>query len=135
MQGKAVHAFMIDLFRNMTLFAAEATTAAAGAADGAAAGAYDASAGVGSLISMGLSMVVLFVVQRKKEKKTKEMLDALKKGDRICTIGGIYGTISSIKDDTITLIVGGDKMTMVVARWAIRSVEDVSVENEGEMLN
>ena len=143
MQGKAVHAFMIDLFRNMTLFAAEATTAAAGAADGAAAGAYDASAGVGSLISMGLSMVVLFVVfyfflirpQRKKEKKTKEMLDALKKGDRICTIGGIYGTITSIKDDTITLIVGGDKMTMVVARWAIRSVEDVSVENEGEMLN
>ena len=72
---------------------------------------------------------------RKKEKKTKEMLDALKKGDRICTIGGIYGTIASIKDDTITLIVGGDKMTMVVARWAIRSVEDVSVENEGEMLN
>ena len=145
MQGKAVHAFMIDLFRNLTLFAAEATTAAAGAAgaNGAAAGPYDASAGVGSLISMGLSMVVLFVVfyfflirpQRKKEKKTKEMLDALKKGDRICTIGGIYGTIASIKDDTITLIVGGEKMTMVVARWAIRSVEDVSVENEGEMLN
>ena len=147
---------MIDLFRNMTLFAAEATTAAAGAADGAAAGTagaagangaaagpYDASAGVGSLISMGLSMVVLFVVfyfflirpQKKKEKKTKEMLDALKKGDRICTIGGIYGTIAGIKDDTITLIVGSEKMTMVVARWAIRSVEDVSVENEGEMLN
>lgn len=142
MQGKAVHAFMIDLFRNLSLFAAEATTGAAGA-DGAAAGPYDASAGVGSLISMGLSMVVLFVVfyfflirpQKKKEKKTKEMLDALKKGDRICTIGGIYGTIAGIKDDTITLIVGGEKMTMVVARWAIRSVEDVSVENEGEMLN
>ena len=134
---------MIDLFWNLTLFAAEATTAAAGTEGAAAAGPYDASAGVGSLISMGLSMVVLFVVfyfflirpQRKKEKKTKEMLDALKKGDRICTIGGIYGTIASIKDDTITLIVGGDKMTMVVARWAIRSVEDVSVENEGELLN
>ena len=148
MQGKAVHAFMIDLFRNLSLFAAEATARAAGTAgaagaNGAAAGPYDASAGVGSLISMGLSMVVLFVVfyfflirpQKKKEKKTKEMLDALKKGDRICTIGGIYGTIASIKDDTITLIVGGEKMTMVVARWAIRSVEDVSVENEGEMLN
>ena len=133
---------MIDLFRNLTLFAAESTTAAAGA-EGAAAGPYDASAGVGSLISMGLSMVVLFVVfyfflirpQRKKEKKTKEMLDALKKGDRICTIGGIYGTIASIKDDTITLYVGGDKSTIVVARWAIRGVEDVSVENEGELLN
>ena len=137
MQGKAVQSFMIDLFRNLTLFAAEATTAGT---DGAA---YDASAGAGSLISMVISMAVLFGVfyfflirpQRKKEKKTKEMLDALKKGDRICTIGGIYGTISSIKDDTITLIVGGDKTSIVVARWAIRSVEDVSVENEGEMLN
>ena len=143
MQGKAVHAFMIDLFRNLSLFAAEATTGAAGA-DGAAAGPYDASAGVGSLISMGLSMVVLFVVfyfflirpQKKKEKKTKEMLDALKKGDRICTIGGIYGTITNIRDEnTITLALGPQEVPVVFARWAIRSVEDVSVENEGEMLN
>ena len=67
--------------------------------------------------------------------KTKEMLDALKKGDRICTIGGIYGTIMSIKDDTITLAIGSERTEMVVARWAIRSVEDVSVENEGELLN
>ncbi len=143
MLGKAVHTLMIDLFRNLTFFAAEATTAAAGG-DAAAAGApYDAGTGVGSMISMVLSMAVLFVVfyfflirpQKKKEKKTKEMLDALKKGDRICTIGGIYGTIAGIKDDTITLTVGGDKMTMVIARWAVRSVEDVSVENEGEMLN
>ena len=48
--------------------------------------------------------------------------DALKPGDRICTIGGIYGTIASIKDDTITLYVGAQKFQMVVARWAIRSV-------------
>ena len=125
----------MDLLRQLMFVTAEAAPAAAG--DPAAAGAG------AQMISMLISMVVLFAVfyfflirpQRKKDKKTKEMLDALKKGDRICTIGGIYGTISSIKDDTITLIVGSEKMTMVVARWAIRSVEDVSVENEGEMLN
>ena len=97
------------------------------------------SSGTFTLIYVALLVVFFYFFlirpQRKKEKKTKEMLDALKKGDRIGTIGGIYGAIASIKDDTITLIVGGDKMTMVVARWAIRSVEDVSVENEGEMLN
>ena len=73
--------------------------------------------------------------ERKRRKKEKAMLDALKRGDRICTIGGIYGTIMDIKDDTITLSVGRDNLSMVVARWAIRSVEDVTIENESKALN
>ena len=60
---------------------------------------------------------------------------ALKPGDRICTIGGIYGTIKSIKDDTIELSVGREDTKMIVARWAIRNVEEVTVENDGELLN
>ena len=65
------------------------------------------------------------------------MLNNLKHGDRITTIGGIYGTITAIKDDTITLAVGqkgGAPMEMTIARWAVRQVEEVSVENEGEIL-
>ena len=85
-------------------------------------------------------MILIFVVfyfllirpQKKKDKKVKEMLNALKAGDRICTIGGIYGTIVSIKDDTVTLAVGSAKNQMVMARWAIRSVEDAPVENDAE---
>ena len=130
------------LYRLMGITSAIADEAA-GAAGTAAEGDVAGAGGIAAMLSMFLPMILIFVVfyfflirpQKKKEKKTKEMLDALKKGDRICTIGGIYGTIAGIKDDTITLIVGGEKMTMVVARWAIRSVEDVSVENEGEMLN
>ena len=68
-------------------------------------------------------------------KKEQDMLASLKKGDRVCTIGGIYATIESIRDDTITLSVGKGDQTMVVARWAIRSVEDVTIENETESLN
>ena len=96
----------------------------------------------GSLITTGLMFVAMIAVfyfmlirpQRKKDKQVKEMLAALKPGDRITTIGGIYGTIKSIKDETITLYVGGDRMEMVVARWAIRGVENVTVENDGEEL-
>ena len=95
---------------------------------------------VGSLLPMILIFVVFYLLmirpQRKKEKKVKEMLDSLKKDDRICTIGGIYGTIVNIKDDTVTLAVGKDNLSMVVARWAIRSVEDVAIENDDmEKLN
>ena len=83
-------------------------------------------------------VIMYFMVMRpeqKRRKKEKAMLAALKRGDRICTIGGIYGTIMDIKDNTITLAVGRDNMSMVVARWAIRSVEDVTIENESESLN
>ena len=61
--------------------------------------------------------------------KVKEMLNALKPGDRVRTIGGIYGTISSIKDDVIVLSVGPDKVKLVFARGAISQVEDAGVEN------
>ena len=96
-----------------------------------------------SLISMFLPMVLLLGVfyfllirpQQKKDKQVKEMLNNLKVGDRICTIGGIYGAIKQNKDDTITLAVGNQDMTMVVARWAIRSVEEVTIENDAVDLN
>ncbi len=97
---------------------------------------------VAALLGSLLPLVLMFVVfyfflirpQRKKDKKVKEMLAALKPGDRITTIGGIYGTITGIKDDTITLAIGSQRTEMVVTRWAIRQVEEVTVENDGEIL-
>ena len=100
-------------------------------------------AGIISLIGSMFPLIIMFVLmyflmirpEQKRKKKEKAMLDALKRGDRICTIGGIYGTIMDIKDDTVTLAVGRDNLSMVVARWSIRSVEDVTIENESESLN
>ncbi len=88
-------------------------------------------------LMVGMILIFYFLMirpQRKKDKAVKDMLAALKPGDRICTIGGIYGTIASIKDETITLYVGAQKTQVVVARWAIRSVEDAPLENEKEAL-
>ena len=87
-------------------------------------------------------MILIFVVfyfllirpQRKKDKEAKTMLDYLKLGDRICTIGGIYGTIVRIKDDVLTIEVGEQKTQMVFARWAVRNVEQLSVTNDSEQL-
>ena len=87
-------------------------------------------------------LILMFVVfyfflirpQKKKDKKVKDMLAALKPGDRICTIGGIYGTIVKIKDDVLTVEVGEQKTQLVFARWAIRNVEQLSVTNDSEQL-
>ena len=90
------------------------------------------------LVPMILIFVVFYFVlirpQRKKDKEAKAMLDNLKVGDRICTIGGIYGTIVKIKDDVLTVEVGEQKTQLVFARWAIRNVEQLSVTNDSEQL-
>jgi len=122
---------------------AAATGAAGAATDAAAAGQEAAVNPVAAMLTTFLPMILIFVVfyfflirpQRKKDKKVKEMLNNLKAGDRVCTIGGIYGTIVGLKDDTVTLSVGRDNLSMVIARWGIRSVEEVSIENDAEALN
>ena len=89
-----------------------------------------------------LPMILIFVIfyfmlirpQRKKDKEAQQMLANLKVGDRICTIGGIYGTIVRIKDDVLTVEVGDQKTQMMIARWAVRNVEQLSVTNDSEQL-
>lgn len=86
--------------------------------------------GPGLLIILMIAMFAMMIIpQRKREKKVKAMLAALKPGDRVRTIGGIYGTIGSVKDDVITLVVGPDKVRLVFARGAIATVEAVDAEN------
>ena len=95
-----------------------------------------------AMIIQLLPMILIFVVfyfmlirpQRKKDKEAKEMLNSLKVGDRVCTIGGIYATVVGIKDDVLTVEVGNQKTQMMIARWAVRNVEAVSVTNDAETL-
>lgn len=92
----------------------------------------------GDAISMVIMIVVMIAIfyflmirpQRKKDKQVKNMLDSLKVGDRICTIGGLYGTIKRIKDQDITLAMGSLENEIVIARWAVRSVENKKTEND-----
>ena len=130
-----------------TLFGIATAVAESPAATTAAATAAQGEAGqvstVAALATTFLPLILIFVVfwfmlirpQRKKDKQVKEMLNNLKAGDRICTIGGIYGTITGLKDDTVTLSVGKDNLSMVVARWGIRSVEELTIENDAQELN
>jgi preprotein translocase subunit YajC len=41
--------------------------------------------------------------QQKKQKESKNFLEAVKKGDHVVTIGGVHGKIYSIEGDTVTL--------------------------------
>ena len=135
-----IAAFVMCLLLTLSVaaFALAETTGDAAATDAAQEMSPDAA-----LLTTFLPMVLIVVVfwlflirpQRKKDKKIKEMLAALKVGDRVCTIGGIYGTITNIRDEsTVTLAVGPQDVPVVFARWAIRNVEEITVENDTEVL-
>lgn len=69
--------------------------------------------------------------QSKKRKETEKMLAALKKGDKVVTIGGIYGTIQSVKETTVILKVD-DNVKIEFLRSAISNVNVVAKEDKNE---
>lgn len=60
------------------------------------------------IIMFAIFYFILIRPQQQKQKKHKEMLDSLKIGDKVITIGGIYGVIRDIKGDVFTLEVMKD---------------------------
>ena len=59
--------------------------------------------------------------QRKKAKEEKKLRDSLQVGDEIVTIGGIYGRIISLKEDTIVIESKSDHSKITIARWALQT--------------
>ena len=57
----------------------------------------------------------------KQKKKTQEMLTSLKKGDRVVTSGGIYGTVQGVEPEVVYLKIS-DNVRVKVARSAITGV-------------
>jgi preprotein translocase subunit YajC len=98
-------------------------------ADGAASG--------GGLIGTFLPFIVIIAIfyfliirpQNKKRKETDKMLSALKKGDKVVTIGGLHGTIQSVKETTVILKVD-DNVKLEFLRSAISNVAQPSASKE-----
>ncbi len=74
----------------------------------AAAGSASTTGSLTSLIvtvAMMIGIFYFFLIrpQNKKQKETENMLKSLKKGDKVITIGGIHGTVSSVDEKTVIL--------------------------------
>ncbi len=88
----------------------------------------------GSLIVTVVLMIGIFYFflirpQSKKQKEMEKMLAALKKGDKVVTIGGIHGVVSSTKEKTIILKVD-DNTKLEFNRSAIASVVNPEPEKK-----
>lgn len=74
--------------------------------------------------------------QSKKRKETEKMLAALKKGDKVVTIGGLHGTIQNVKESTVVIKVD-DNVKMEFLRSAISTIvasgkEEKAIEDNSE---
>jgi preprotein translocase subunit YajC len=105
--------------------------------------------GTGSMISTFLPFILIIGIfyfliirpQNKKQKDTQKMLSAIKKGDKVVTIGGVHGVIQNVRDSSVVVKV--DENTKIeFSRSAIASVvdgggkaekvEDKSAQNDTE---
>ena len=74
---------------------------------------------------LAIALVFYFLViapANRQRKKTEQMLSSLKKGDRIVTNGGIYGTIQGVEADVVYLKIA-ENVKVKVARSAIASIQ------------
>ncbi len=80
------------------------------------------------ILAIGLVFYFLVIAPANKQRrKTQEMISSLKKGDRVLTSGGIYGTIQGVEADVVYLRIA-DNVKIKVARSAVTGV----VTGEGE---
>ena len=84
-----------------------------------------------SIWPMLIFLVVIFAMfyfvmirpQRKRQNEQQAMMSSLQKGDKVMTIGGIYGTIESMGEDSLVLKVEGGT-TIRVARTAVNILKE-----------
>ncbi len=80
------------------------------------------------LIWLGVFILIFYVFlimpRKKEEKRHKTLLEELKKGDKVVSIGGINGVIARIKDDTVVLKVSENTEVEFLKKAIAYKVED-----------
>ena len=71
------------------------------------------------VVMIGVFYFFLIRPENKKKKAMNEMRSSLKVGDNITTIGGVVGDIVQVKDDTLVIEVGADKVRIEFTKWAV----------------
>jgi preprotein translocase subunit YajC len=77
------------------------------------------------ILIIGIFYFLIIRPQNKKQKDTQRMLAALKKGDKIITIGGVHGVISTVRESSVVVKVD-DNTKVEFSRSAIATIVEVS---------
>ncbi len=81
------------------------------------------------VVMIAIMYFMLIRPENKKKKAAEEMRSNLKVGDTITTIGGIVGTICAVKEQTVVMETGADRVRIEFTKWAISSKGTQSTED------
>ena len=87
-----------------------------------------AAGGMGSTMFLLIAMLAImyFIMIRpenKRKKEAEQMRAAVKKGDKVVTIGGIVGVVVDVKDNKFVMETGADQVRIEFEKWALSSNE------------
>jgi len=69
---------------------------------------------------------LIIAPQRKRQKQQEAMIKALQTGDKVLTSGGVYGEITNVKDDRLTVKIAENVKVEVARPFVANKVEDAS---------
>ena len=97
----------------------------------------DAMGGMGSTMLMLIMMIAVFYFmlirpENKRKKEAEQMRSAVKKGDKIVTIGGIVGIVVDVKENKIVMETGADQVRIEFEKWAISTNETAAQNAKAE---
>ncbi len=78
-----------------------------------------------TIVMLVVMLVVFYFLlirpENKRKKEAEKMRSELSVGDEITTIGGILGTICAVKENTIVIETGADRVRIELTKWAVSS--------------
>lgn len=88
---------------------------------------------ISTLLPILLIVVVFYFMlirpESKRKKQLNEMRSSLAVGDEITTIGGIIGTICAVKENSLVIETGADRVRIEFAKWAVSTKGAQTEEN------
>jgi len=85
------------------------------------------------LMMVGIFVVIILMMiipQRRRKKQMQQLMESIKPGKMIKTIGGLYGKVVAVKEDLVTIEAMPDKVRLVFTKGAIATVEDSDVPEQ-----
>lgn len=84
------------------------------------------------IVMVAVFYFLLIRPQKKREKETRMMLDAMRPGDEVITIGGVMGNILSVKEDRVVIETGANKTKLTFEKSAVKTVLTVHDDEEDD---
>ena len=76
------------------------------------------------IVIIAVFYFLLIRPENKKKKEAENMRNQLAVGDEVTTIGGIIGTVCAVKEETLVIETGADRVRIEITKWAISTKND-----------